>query len=657
MTMGRKKEYPLRMRASYWFDNKMAEGFWPKVKLLLTVTIIFIVVIGLIAAFARGFENADETFVKTLMYTLGKGGALSLGSDGSSPLYFLMMLLTIFYCIFFTSILIGLISNALRGKVDELGKGQSRVLESDHTLIIGFNEATFVLVGELIKANASLKKPQTVVVLGAEDSTAIADALRKRVGKAASHPMTKVICRTGSPYGFDDLRRCSIETSRAVIVNGASDFETVKAVMACSHILAEDKLDEFPYIVAVVHGGENMMEATIAAQNAGFAERLEFLSLNETLARIMVHTSRQPGLSNVFTELFNYAGNELYLIADDPCFPKLHGRSIEEVNRMLKAAFAVGKRSAGGRVEIGAPFAVRFDEGDSLIVVQEDDDELVIADEPAPVAEFAPGTVIGEEVVNALVLGVRPILDAVLAEYAEYLHRGSTVHVAGQAPGLMPPVGESTLAALEAEGVRVQYHSTDIDSRSTLGALLEECQPDCVIVLADHDADPEADDERTIRRLIYLREFRTTAKRPFSITSEIRNGLNKELVEATGPDDFIVSSHISALLMAQISQQREIAEVFNDLLTSNGYEVYMKRAAWYVKPGSPVDLVTASRAVAERGEVFIGIRQMRNGAYAPAEINPSKYVSDMQTLRKYTFGEQDYFVVLAENGDYADGRA
>ena len=652
--MGRKNDYPFSMRASYWFDNRMAEGFWPKVKLLLIVTVIFVVIIGAIAALAGGIEKAGDTFVRTLMYALGKGGALELSKDGASPVYFVMMLLTILYCIFFTSILIGLISNALKGKVDELGKGQSRVIENGHTLILGFNEATFVLVTELVEANLNQKDPQTVVILGNVDSAKMVDELRARIGKASKHPNTRIICRTGFIYRFSDLTRCSIETSRSIIVNGKSDFETVKAIMACSHILSKSENDQLPYIVAVVRGDENMKEATIAAQNVGLAENLEFLSINDTLARIMVHTSRQPGLSNVFTELFNYSGNEIYIMPDDPSFPKLYGRSLEEVNRMLKTAFVVGKRTAEGAVVIGNPLATTFEKGDSLIVVQEDDDKLVVSEEPAPTIGFTPGSVIGKEQISALVLGVRPILESILLEYAEYLHAGSTIHVADKAFETMPYVGPNTLASLEAEGINVKYHCIDIDSRNALGALLDSCQPDCVVVLANHDTDPEIDDELTVRRLIYLREFRMLAAQPFSITSEICSELNKELVEATGPDDFIISSHISALLMAQISQQREIADVFSTLLASEGYEVYMKRSSWYIEPGSTVDLMTASRAVAQRGEVLIGTRLKKNGAYETAEINPPKYKLDMQTTYTHTFCEDDYFVVLAEDGYYND---
>ena len=57
--MNKKSPYPLSERLSYWFDNRMSQGLWPKVRLLLIVTLIFIVVIGSIAAVANGIENNE----------------------------------------------------------------------------------------------------------------------------------------------------------------------------------------------------------------------------------------------------------------------------------------------------------------------------------------------------------------------------------------------------------------------------------------------------------------------------------------------------------------------------------------------------------------------------------------------------------------------
>ncbi len=656
--MSANNKHSLASRASYWFDNKMAEGLWPKVRLLLVVTALFVLIVGGLAAVIAASTQSEapspeEAFVKILMYALGKGGALTLKGEGFSILYFLLMLITILYCMFLSAILIGLINNALRSKVEELGKGQSNVLESGHTLILGFNEATFVLINELIESDRNQPKPQTLVILGTADRSVMVDKIHKQFGAAREHPKTRIICRTGSPYNFADLSRCSIQTSRVVIVSSDTDFETIKTIMACHHLLKDCGAEEGPYFVAVVHGEENIEEIRIIAQGKTGRSRLEMLSLNDVLARIMVHTSRQPGLSDVFTELFNFDLDEFYVFDDDPSFPNLYGKTIAEINHYLQMSYAVGVCKQRKTVAIGPPHEILFEEGDSLIVIKEDDDALQVAKKPGRKVELSPVPLPEEGSIHVLIVGVQPILKHVLNEYAEYLKEGSTIYVVDKASSFDAFVPTQTKNLLAKSGINVEVLVDILDSRDSVDSLLEKVSPDCALVLVDHDAsDPTAEDERVIRMLIYMRAYRSRSDKRFSITSEMLLPQNKELAATVESDDFIISRHFASLLMAQVSQNRNLSSVFETLLTSEGFEIYMKPASWYVPLEEPVDLISAGESVANRGEVFIGIKQKIDGSYMVADINPSKYVSDMQTLRQYVFGPDDYFVVLAEDNGY-----
>lgn len=324
-----RSEYGLKQRIGYWFDNLMMKGLFSKVLVLLAVTVVFVLVVGLLASVATGSfgEKAPAGLFTTFMYVLGIGDAPTEEPTipESGYAYVALMVLSILYCSLFTAILIGLVNDGISSKVDELGTGQGDVLESGHILILGFNDATFVLLEELIEANRTNPVVETIVVLGSIDRSQMASALQRRFGRPSSHPKTKIICRTGSIYAFSDLKRCAIRTSRAVIVNASTDFESVKAIMACSHILDEDPSNSSPYIVAVIHGQESIAESRVAGRSRNATDRLELLSLDEVLARIMVHTSRQPGLSDVFTELFNYANDEFYIFDGDRSFEMLHG--------------------------------------------------------------------------------------------------------------------------------------------------------------------------------------------------------------------------------------------------------------------------------------------------------------------------------------------
>jgi len=63
-----------------------------------------------------------------------------------------MLLVTIGGLVIVAS-LIGIVSGAFDSKVEELRKGRSRVLEQDHTLILGWSSKVFPIVREIATAN------------------------------------------------------------------------------------------------------------------------------------------------------------------------------------------------------------------------------------------------------------------------------------------------------------------------------------------------------------------------------------------------------------------------------------------------------------------------------------------------------------------------
>lgn len=649
------KKHSLGKRIGYWFDNTMAQGFGPKVRLLLIVTIVFVALIALLAAIAHGGvrEHFLSDFIRSFMYSLGKGGALNTDDAGISVSYFILMLLTIIYCMFFSAILIGLISNALRSKVEDLGRGQSSVLEDEHTLILGFNDSTFVILHELIEANKNLTKPQTVVILGDVEQKSMIEQIQKRVGWQKRTSKTRIVCRTGSIYDFDDLQSCSIETSHSVIINAANDFEAIKAIMACSHILNNsfDEIEKAPFLISIIQSDENLSEARLAAAPS-VRDRLIVLALNEIIARIMVHTSRQPGLSDVFTELFNFTDSELYIVNDDSSFQKLYGKNIADINQIIRDGFAVGVKKSNGNIVIESPITTVFEEGDSLIVVEEDDDPLQLSS--LNESNFVVPRIQAEptEKTNVLIYGVEPVLDAVLMEYSNYLPAGSAIHVVDSSGRFDVVVTDGTREKLSEKEINLTISDTDIKHKRQVNKLLDAFEPDCVLVLADEEAvNHDTEDERVMRILIYLHEYRSRTGKQFSITCEMLQSRNKELASATEPDDFIISRQFSALMMAQISYNKDMATLFESLLSSTGFEIYMKPAHWYLPMNEPLDLFSVSKIVAECGETFMGIRQKVNGYYQLADINPVKYNTN-STLKEYSFTKDDYLVVLAGNNAF-----
>jgi hypothetical protein len=68
------------------------------------------------------------------------------------------MLVVTLGSLFMVSILIGTLTSSIEAKVDDLRKGRSRVIENNHTLILGWSPQIFTILSELMIANENQKK-------------------------------------------------------------------------------------------------------------------------------------------------------------------------------------------------------------------------------------------------------------------------------------------------------------------------------------------------------------------------------------------------------------------------------------------------------------------------------------------------------------------
>lgn len=96
--------------------------------------------------------NFWEAFWRNLMRTLDAG---TMGGDAGWGYRIAMLVVTI-GGVFVISTLIGILSSAIEGKLEELRKGRSRILEEKHTIILGWSEQIFTIVSELVAANANV---------------------------------------------------------------------------------------------------------------------------------------------------------------------------------------------------------------------------------------------------------------------------------------------------------------------------------------------------------------------------------------------------------------------------------------------------------------------------------------------------------------------
>ena len=221
-----------------------------------------------------------------------------------------------------------------------------------------------------------------------------------------------------------------------------------------------------------------------------------------------------------------------------------------------------------------------------------------------------------------------------------YVPPGSQVTVVSDIEDVEEQIGRTTKSL---KNQVLSVHKGDIRDRHVVEDLGAK-DYDHVIVLAYSHLGPQEADAITLVTLLLLRYIAERDNTPFSIVSEMLDLRNRELAQSTNVDDFIVSEQLIGLMMAQLSENAELWEVFSELFKAEGNEIYLKPIDNYVACGEDVDIYTVTEAARRRGEVTLGYRVMadkdlESKSYG-VHTNPSK--SD-----KVRFAPGDKIIVIA----------
>ena len=172
-----------RERLRYAFDNYMARGTGALIVALFVITLV--AVIGVVTVFYAVHlyhaDSSDVDFFQALwLGLLSSLDAGQIGNDSGSSGFLGTMLVVTLGGIFVVAILIGIVNNGIEGKLAELRQGHSRVLESDHTVILGWSQQVFTILAELVEANAN-QRHACVVILAEHDKVDMEEQIRTRL--------------------------------------------------------------------------------------------------------------------------------------------------------------------------------------------------------------------------------------------------------------------------------------------------------------------------------------------------------------------------------------------------------------------------------------------------------------------------------------------
>ncbi|CDZ72726.1 Probable ion channel POLLUX [Neorhizobium galegae bv. orientalis] len=631
--MKKRENWGARLR--YGFDKSMAGGAIALIGWLAVISLIVIMIAGAILAVTGIAPEGAEPlgFVEgtweSLMRTFDAG---TMGGDQGWSFRLIMLLVTV-AGIFVFSALIGVISSGLEEKLDELRKGRSRVLETEHTIILNWSPSIFDVISELIIANQSRRNPR-IVIMANKDKVEMEDEIATKV---ADRKNTKIICRSGDPTDLYDLGIVNPQTSRSIIVLSPegedADPQVIKTVLAL--VNDPNRRAEKYMIAAEIRNADNAEVARIVGGG-----EMQLVLADDLIARIVVHTSRQAGLSAVYSELLDFDGCEIYTLEQ----PGLVGKSFGNAVLAYENSTLIGLCDKDGAIHLNPNPNQVIVASDRAVIIAEDDGAIKTWSGDMGIDKNAIKAIVKriKTAERTLILGWNRRGPIIATELARYVAPGSRLTIAADTPEFE---GEVAALNLDKALLVVDHRVIDTSSRSALDAL-DIPSYDHVLVLGYSDSMmAQSADTRTLITLLQLRKIGETAGKHISVVSEMIDVRNRELAEVTRAEDFVVSNKLVSLMLAQASENESMAAIFDELLDEAGSEIYMRPMGDYVDISKPVNFFTVALAALRRGEIAIGHRRQRPGD-ADAR-NLGGVVVNPPRTEMTTYADSDMLIVLA----------
>jgi len=639
----------LQENIRYLIDQAFVHKFVGQSLLFLTL-VISVTLIGMTAMFF-GLFSEENTGISSIPRDIDGGildslwwsvnqvmrlPGLKQAYGATTPVVIYSLFLSLMGLVVF-SVLISLINNTMRSRIEALRKGDTQVLERNHVLLLGWNNKVFSILQQLARLQPGIK----VVILAPREIDIMQEQLRVA---GIRREQVKVILRSGIPSNHGELDRVAVNRATSVIVlaTDLDDSEAIKTIVLLT--ARQDWLGEPPILTSEVAMERNYELAKIAARN-----RLHIISSSRIISKVIVQTVRNPGLADVYSELFSPAGNSIYVQSMSECTD----RPVAEIAFGLRDAIPIGVSWDEQR-----DGAVRHAAGLNLEPEYEvaEDEQLVLLTRGLPVTctrSSIPESLIYQEggsvpqvPARVLLIGWTDILYDILQELDAHASRGTEVtilsdiseekarqRVAGHQTSdiknlaLVFKVGDAVMPAA--------YENVDISTFQSIVVLAD--QPDDQGV-AKGNAEEDAD-TRTLRILLRLSDLRKQLDTHAHTVAELLDENNRDLLAGLGVDDIVVSSEIVSAQLAQIARQEVLAPIYRELLSAGGVEISLRPAGDYVKLDTDCsfsDLIYASQ---QKMEIALGLRLAREDG--EVLLNPPRHT-------RWRLGENDKVIVLAQ---------
>ncbi len=567
-----------------------------KIQSLILFLLLLAVIISFITSIILLLADTDRSFFSDFWRFFLK----TIGDDISGEpglLYNILYFIIVIVSLLFSSVLIGIITQYIQQRVEEMRKGHSKIIEENHIIILGWAPKVHTIIKELqekVKEKTYIEKtkqPKEKIVILDDKSKSVMEEDLVRHGKSNSKYI-KTICRTGDASEQKILEILNIDDAKAIIVISTDpaypDVKPIKTLLALKGYEQKQRkegkeIDILSKTFVEIQKKINVKTAKIISPKS------KIIEINKITAKIIAQTARQHGLPPIYEELLNYKFNEIYVTQEitEYCncsLPIKYRDILLEFNNVSIIGFV-----RDGKIILNPENDKIIRKNDKLIIITRSNGSLPKNyNYPKKKNENTINNTISHKsstlIKNILILGWNHRGKTILSELNSYYLEENKLNVFISTDYSM---GKKEKQELQRKNTNIdivfppreKYYNYDEIESNIRGNAFES-----IIILSDVNLDRQSSDMRNISIMHFIKDIAIKHNlTDVHIVCELLDERNEAL--AMGEffkNDFVVSAKLSALFLTQISQEKELLPIFNEIFDEKGSEIYLKDIELYV---------------------------------------------------------------------------
>ena len=616
----------------YFIDKSLARSFLYVCYLLAFLVFITVVSITAIDIYFGEGEWSSFWLVFTNYFfdsLIGEGT-----KENTLFINVLLNLLVTLTGLFVSSIVIGIIVTAITDRIESVRQGTGYIDESNHQLILGWSSGITLVFREFLLANENQKNTNIVFM----DNINPVEANQRIITQFPNKKdYQRIIPKQGNISDRKHLEIVNVDKARSIFINHEDDMESIKAIAAI--VNNPNRRKEKYNIVSKMNIKENYELAKIIG-----GDETKVLFFGDMLARVGAQSCLQSGLANVYLELVNFDGDEIYFHKE----PTLVGKNYGDAVLSYDTSSVIGIER-DGNVIVNPNANEEIMNNDSIIAISMDDD-TVIKDgkDIIPAANKIANKVSNNNKTENIFIfghseGDLSRLKVICNHLIKYIDDGSSICLVNEdsdSLGLIEDIRPD-------KNIKFSFIQGNFRSRE----FLENIQiksGDKVLILSPFNGtnDIDSSDAETLFTLINLRDIEKRKNKNFVLTTELINSKNAEIFASNMNDDYLYSEDIVQSMLVQISENPTLDKFFNDLASPEGSEIYFKPITDYIDISEPIDFYTVCKSALNKGQTAIGY-QIADNEYLK-ELDSGIVLNPVKSEEKL-FNSEDMLIVFADD--------